>query len=614
MAFYLVQSDSKLFKVDTAGGAVELALPAGVTMSAARRARFAILDRTILMTTAPSVNLLIDANLNITILAPRTPSVAPSVAAGAAGVLIGSFRYVYTYAIMSGTVVKSESGPSDASLDLSLNSQQGSLSNIGVSTDPGVNARRIYRTLNGGNLFFLVGTIADNATTVFTDNMTDEEASASEELDEDLGGPPGTTPADYIEEITVWKDRAWALTHNKPDRAYFSGNGVPWAWSELNYLPVKPVGADLAGGTAFAKRRDELGIGKRRRLMKVIGQGDEDGDGVVDFEIIGISEEVGIWSPESVVIIRDHAFFQAEDGVYRWGPDGVVPLSRDSVHPWFTNDDTFNRAMFPYSFGSYNQARDGYQLFLAPAGSEAFTHWVLYDLKLGKWFGPHKTSGLVPTCANVFEDNDGLVVPVLGAADGIIYKMNQAAFRDGAAAIDMRVLGKHHSQADPESTKYWGWMSVFTKAESAGALTVRAYVGGLDATQGPVPVTTMARVGSVVSVTTATNHLFADGGEIIITGAVETDYNGTWPIVVTGDTAFSFDIGLLVPTSPATGTIEALDPLRADMSHDLTLARERLRQQGVGQLCAVEFQQATIDQPCEIYGYEIDPVVDIGRR
>lgn len=617
MAFYLVQSGAKLFKVDTAGTAIELSLPAGVTINPSRRGRFAILDRTVVFVQAPSINLQIDANLVVRILTPTTPAAAPSAAAGGAGLLTGSYRWLVTFAIMSGARVVTESGPSESTAAVTLATQQGALSSIPVSSQPGVNARRIYRTLNGGEDFYFVDTIADNVTTTYNDNTTDEEAAAGDLLDPDLGAAPGSTTADYIEEIVAWKDRLWALSHNEPDAIRYTGLGLAYAWAATRQVSAKPVGEDLAGGTGFIPRRNELGVGKRRRFMKIIGN-DE-----TDFEVLGVSDEVGIWSPESRVVVRDTGYFQAEDGVYEYGPNGLKPLSRDKVHPWFTSDDFFNRAMFPYSFGHYNQLLDGYQLWLAAAGSEVIDRWVFLDLKTKNWYGPHRTAAFQANCAAVFEDNDGLVVPVVGDADGQVWRMNQPSFRDGDEAIDMDVLGKFHAQGDPDREKVWGPLSIFTKKEAAGTLTIEARVGGLDARMGPVSVTTMTRAAqdpqtliSVVTVATAEPHQFGDGADIEIAGAAETDYNGTWTVTVVDASTFTFQLPTVTPTTPATGTITAEDPARRALEHDLTLSRERLGGGGlgVGQLCQLRLRESTIDQGVEVYGYLIDPVTTIGKR
>ena len=611
MAFYLVQSGDKLYKVDTNGTAVELTLPSGVTINSSRRGRFATLERNIVFAHAPSLNLQIDANLTVRILTPTAPTAAPAAAAGAAGLLTGSYRWMVTFAIMSGTRVISESPTSDATSAVTLTSQQGALSSIPTSSQPGINARRIYRTLNGGEDFYLVGTISNNTATTHNDNTSDEEAAAGETLNEDLGAPPGSTTSDYIEEVTAWADRLWLMTHNEPDKLFFSGSGQHYAFNPDNFLNAKPVGEDLAGGTGFIPRRNELGVGKRRSFMKVIGTDES------DFEVLGVHDDVGVWAPESAAVILDVGYFLAEDGVYEFGPRGVQSLSRDKVHPWFTTDDFFNRALFSEAFANYNQKLNGYQLFLPAAGSTAIDRWVFLDIKTRNWYGPHRTSALTPTCAGVFEDNDGLVVPVIGGADGLIYRMNQSAFRDVDSAIDMDVLGKFHSQGNPDSTKVWGPLSIFTKdGESGGTLTIEARVGGLDARMGPVSVSSMSRVGSTVTVATAEEHQFGDGADITIAGATQTDYNGTWTITRLTASTFTFNIGVLTPVTPATGTITALDPARAALEHDLTLSREVLGGGGlgVGELCQLRLRQSTIDQGVEVYGYIIDPVVEIGTR
>jgi len=61
MPYYLMHAGTKLYKVTTAGILTLLTLPAGVTIVSTRKARFTVLDRTIVVTNACSVNLAIDA-------------------------------------------------------------------------------------------------------------------------------------------------------------------------------------------------------------------------------------------------------------------------------------------------------------------------------------------------------------------------------------------------------------------------------------------------------------------------------------------------------------------------------------------------------------------------
>lgn len=71
-----------------------------------------------------------------------------------------------------------------------------------------------------------------------------------------------------------------------------------------------------------------------------------------------------------------------------------------------------------------------------------------------------------------------------------------------------------------------------------------------------ISVSSLTRSGSTVIATTASDHLMASGQDVTIAGAVETDYNGTFEITVTGTDTFTYTI-TGTPTTPATGTITA---------------------------------------------------------
>ncbi len=64
---------------------------------------------------------------------------------------------------------------------------------------------------------------------------------------------------------------------------------------------------------------------------------------------------------------------------------------------------------------------------------------------------------------------------------------------------------------------------------------------------------TLARSGTTVTAT-ATAHPFVSGDSVTISGATETDYNGTFVATKTGNDTFTYQI-IEAPLSPATGTI-----------------------------------------------------------
>jgi uncharacterized phage protein gp47/JayE len=67
---------------------------------------------------------------------------------------------------------------------------------------------------------------------------------------------------------------------------------------------------------------------------------------------------------------------------------------------------------------------------------------------------------------------------------------------------------------------------------------------------------TLARVGSVVTATASSSHNLANNINVTISGANETDYNGTFSITVISATQFTYLI-TTTPATPATGTISA---------------------------------------------------------
>lgn len=69
-----------------------------------------------------------------------------------------------------------------------------------------------------------------------------------------------------------------------------------------------------------------------------------------------------------------------------------------------------------------------------------------------------------------------------------------------------------------------------------------------------ISVSSITRSGSVATVTTASSHNLASNFQVTIAGANETDYNGTFTIVVTGEDTFTYEVSG-TPSTPATGTI-----------------------------------------------------------
>lgn len=66
--------------------------------------------------------------------------------------------------------------------------------------------------------------------------------------------------------------------------------------------------------------------------------------------------------------------------------------------------------------------------------------------------------------------------------------------------------------------------------------------------------TSLTRSGATATAVTPTPHRLATGMSMTVSGAVETEYNGTFPVTVTGPNSYTYQV-TGTPTTPATGTI-----------------------------------------------------------
>jgi uncharacterized phage protein gp47/JayE len=75
-------------------------------------------------------------------------------------------------------------------------------------------------------------------------------------------------------------------------------------------------------------------------------------------------------------------------------------------------------------------------------------------------------------------------------------------------------------------------------------------------TANTLSVSSLTRSGSTVTATTTSPHKLGSTQSVVMAGAVETGYNGTYSITVISETEFTYTIST-TPTTPATGTITA---------------------------------------------------------
>jgi hypothetical protein len=475
--FYLVVAGGSLYKVSTGGVATALTLPSGVTIDPTKRARMAVMNRFIAVVNAPTQNLLYSATEDKVYPLTPLPPLAPQLSTPNTGTLSGNYRVRVSF------IIKDPAGRVIAESPLGTESQDsGTFTNkklkvtaIPRSSQPEVTGRRLYRTSTGpGSVYYHWIDLDDNIQTEFEGDESD--ASLALLPAPKLGLAPGAARGGALELIVQWRNRFWGKSSLEPDVVYYTEEHLPYAWT--GRIVVPRLGDDERGVTAFLPRRDELGIAKRDALWKVVGSSES------DFALVQVLEGAGCLSQETVVVVRDIAYWLGEKGVWAWSADGAKLVSLDRAHAWFATDLYFNRSRFDRAFAHYNPRTDSYELFLASAGSSVEDRWVSFYPRGERWLGPHKTRAFTPTAAATMEDASDVDQPFVGTADGFLYVGNRSTYRDDTQAIEFRVKTKAHSGNAPDIFHHWGQPAIINRVEPAGTMSVIPYVGQLNAAAG----------------------------------------------------------------------------------------------------------------------------------
>jgi hypothetical protein len=229
------------------------------------------------------------------------PGSAPTDATGAAGVLTGTYLYAITFVnSTSGT----ESNAGATSGGASPTSEKIDLSAIPTSADAQVDQRNIYRTVAGGadGAFFLVASLADNTTTIYTDNIADASLGAAIKTDND---PPLDT---YEDCYGPHGGRMW-----------WCGNTVAGAKGRVYYSPLGR--AEAVEGFLDITNDDDptvkiiawngnLYVFTQSEVYEILGSG---ADGI--FSIRKVAGSPGTQQVHSVATCDKGIFYVAKDGI-----------------------------------------------------------------------------------------------------------------------------------------------------------------------------------------------------------------------------------------------------------------------------------------------------------
>jgi hypothetical protein len=203
----------------------------------------------------------------------------------------GIWQYRITFLTKYG--LESNGGPvvSADNRSSGINYGQIDLSNLPISDDPQVIARRIYRTIGGGSRFLFVRQINDNTTTTFTDNLADSGLGlATPPLAGSLTNDATPPPKGGI--VKVWKRTVFiAGDPENPATLYFSSDDQPEKFPLLNTFDFDEK------ITGIFETALGLVVCTENHMWRIIGTNP-------NFDIEKVLDEIGAVGPRSVGTAR----------------------------------------------------------------------------------------------------------------------------------------------------------------------------------------------------------------------------------------------------------------------------------------------------------------------
>lgn len=252
------------------------------------------------------------------------PSTGPKVSATAiAGNPSGSFSYQMTFvssrrAFRDNIVI--ESNPSDATGNVAVSSKKMLVDSLPVSADADAVAKRIYRKISTGVLYYQVAEIP-NATTAIEDNVSNTGYGV-EMHDETHAAPIGliSNPT----HLEAHRNRLFAagdgfdLAYTEIEAPYY------WGYSTASGLTtnVLTLSAEQEEGqiTGLASSYDSLMAFTRKGIWEITG---DDPD---TYSIMKV-ENIGCIAPDSIAKSPYGVFFLSSRGVELWDGQQATELS-----------------------------------------------------------------------------------------------------------------------------------------------------------------------------------------------------------------------------------------------------------------------------------------------
>lgn len=393
------------------------------------------------------------------------PTTTCSVASGGTGVLSGVYSWRITN--VNSQTVESDLGPA---VTMTVASGQVSMTSIPLAPQSfGVSTRYIYRTDAGASTYRRIATLADNTTTVYTDNIASSAAGVSAPTDN--GVPP------LYSTCIRHADRIFVNDPASPNFVWYSNLGEPYTYASTNFDTFGDAAADLVKG--FAIYDNSLVVFcENSTWLWYMGTSDPD-----DWRKIQIRSSYGSKSPFAPARYENKVLFAAtQNGKFVGFPaisgDSIEPsaafltvsaagseLQSDRIEPdVFEVQETYignissiiykNKAYIALTHGS-NQTQNNrvyvFDFSISNLGRKN-PAWVPY----------------VTANAAQFTVYGGFLYFGSSIADGFVHRMETTGYNDNAAAINSYVWTKEFSGLKGHENMEKDFRFVYVLVDKAG--------------------------------------------------------------------------------------------------------------------------------------------------
>lgn len=396
------------------------------------------------------------------------PAAVTAAASASGGVLSGVYDYKVTF---YSSTWGQESPASDASSSVTVAAKKIDLSDIPVSVDGRVGARRIYRrkTSSGQTDWFFIAEISDNTTTTYEDNILESDVNTN--LLCPLSYSTSVPNFRYLEQ----QGNVLFLAGDDTNPTFLYYTLVDQPWAVQSYLPIGS-GSDTDPITGLAAYLGVLVIFKQRSIYVLSGNSRD------TFYVRKVHGGVGCRGHHSIVNAGDYLYFLAEDGFWFFDGTNVAPVSgaeaQDPIRPDITarnyardkyvvgvHDPDRSMILWLYSGADSASTDKGYAYFYEHSARTGYPCWVPWSL------------GAIGYAARLCDPDDRQYTTFVGTEEGYLCYLG-GNDDDGSQFTYYWKTGEFDGGA-PHKFKIWKELEIEFEPQSASSLiNVNYYLNG----------------------------------------------------------------------------------------------------------------------------------------